>query len=164
MATNMVAHLLWLDSQDPKAEITIFINSVGGTVSNGLLTIYDTMQYISAPVRTICIGEAYSGAAVLLAAGDKGSRFAYPNARIMIHAVQAYDIGGSQYEVERESNRIKFMNQSLMEMIARHTGQSLSKVKKDCIEDKFFTAKEALEYGLIDGIVKPTKRIPTIKR
>lgn len=164
IATTLVAHLLWLDLQDSETEITIYINSIGGTVSNGLLTIYDTMQNINAPIRTICIGEAYSGAAVLLSAGTKSRRFSYPNAKIMIHAIQAYDIGGSQSEVEKESKRIKFMNQSLMELMARHTGQSLTKIKRDCVEDKYFTAKEALDYGLIDNIIKPVKKIPNIKR
>ena len=164
MSTTLVAHLLWLEKQAPDEEIKIYINSAGGTISNGLMTIYDTLQHIKTPIKTICIGEAYSGAAVILASGTKGKRFAYQNSEIMIHAVQVSNISGSQTEVEKESKRLKLLNQSLMELISKHTGQSLTKIKKDCREDKYFTAKEALDYGLIDGIIKSNKKAAARKK
>jgi ATP-dependent Clp protease protease subunit len=162
LATTLTATLFWLDSQSSTQEITLYINSPGGTVSDGLLTIYDTLQVIKAPVRTICIGEAYSGAAVILAAGTKGRRLAYPNAKIMIHPIQVGELSGSQPEIEKEAKRIKKLNSSLIELIARHSGQSLKKVRKDCQTDKFMSADEALEYGLIDEIVKPSKKVPEL--
>ncbi|HVI43186.1 MAG TPA: ATP-dependent Clp protease proteolytic subunit [Anaerovoracaceae bacterium] len=164
VANKIVAWLLWLDKKSPTDEITIYINSDGGNITNGLMTVYDTFQFIHAPIRTICIGEAYSSAAVLLAAGSKGRRFAYPNSEVMIHTVQVSDISGNQSQLEDESKRTKKLNASLMEIIARHSGQSLSKVKRDCLKDKYMTAQEALEYGLIDEIIKPNKEVPALKK
>lgn len=164
VATDLVASLVWMDGIDPNQEITLCINSPGGTISDGLLTIYDTIQFIRAPVKTICIGEAYSGAAVILAAGTVGKRYAYPNAEIMIHGVQvSLDMQVKQSELEKESRRTKKLNNILMEIIAKHTGQSVEKVKKDCAEDRYLTAKEAVEYGIIDDIIKPQKRVPISK-
>lgn len=163
VATTLSAHLLWLDSQN-KNEITLYINSCGGTVNDGLLTIYDTMQHITAPIKTICIGEAFSAAAIILSSGAVGSRCALPHAKIMIHAIQVSDLGGSQDELEKEAKRLKKVNTSLMEIIARHTGQSLTKIKRDCKHDKYMTAAEALEYGLIDVIITPKKKIPKLKK
>lgn len=160
LATEKSATLLWLDKVDPNKEITIYINSIGGSVTDGLLTIYDTMQVIKAPVKTVCIGEAYSSAAILLASGSQGLRFAFPNARIMIHGIQVDDVSGTQKGIEDELKKVKSLNQSLMEILARHTGQRLNKVKKDCIEDKYFSSKEAIKYGLIDGIIGGSKHIP----
>ena len=163
IANELVALLFWLDKQSSE-EITVYINSGGGTIPDGLHALYDTFQFIKSPVRTICIGEAHSSAAILLASGSKGRRFAYPNSEIMIHTVQVSDVSGSQSELEEESKRTKKLNAHLMEMIARHTGQSLRKVKRDCQEDKYMTAQEALEYGIIDEILKPTKEIPELKK
>ena len=162
VATSFVATLFWLNSQNNKEDISIYLNSAGGTICDGLMTIYDTMQFIEAPIKTICIGEAYSAAAVLLSAGTKGKRFAYSHSKIMIHTVQAWDVCGSQEEVERESDRIKDLNNLLMELLARHSGQSLKKVKKDCLKDKYMTAEEAVEYGIIDKIITPKKEIPEL--
>lgn len=161
VSTDIAAalHLLDLQSHD---EITIYINSPGGMIADGLLTIYDTMQTIHSPIRTVCIGEAYSGAAVLLAAGTKGKRYAYPSAQIMIHSVQVSEVSGTHSELMEEAKRVNKMNNSLMETIARHTGQSLSKVKKDCKGDKYMLAEEALKYGIIDEILKPTKELPEL--
>lgn len=164
VANKLVAWLLWLDKKSPTEDITIYINSDGGNITNGLMTVYDTFQSINAPIKTVCIGEAYSSAAVLLAAGSKGKRFAYPNSIIMIHAVQVSDISGDQAQLEDEYKRTKKLNASLMELTARHSGQSLTKVKRDCGKDKYMTAQEALEYGLIDEIVKPNKEIPALKK
>lgn len=163
IANKLVAYLLLFDNQSSE-EITFYINSSGGDIIDGLLPIYDTFQYIKAPIRTICIGQAYSCAAIILAAGTKGRRFAYPNADIMIHTVQVTDISGTQSELEEESKRTKKLNASLMEMIARHTGQSLRKVKRDCQEDRYMTSQEALEYGIIDEVIKPSKEIPELKK
>lgn len=156
VATEKAATLLLLDKLDPSKEITLYINSSGGFVQDGLLTIYDTLQLISAPVRTICMGEAYSSAAVLLAAGSKGKRMAYPSARIMIHNIQVEEMSGTQKQIEEESKRIKDLNHTLMQIICRHTGQPLRKVRRDCEKDKYFTPQEAIRYGLIDSIVTPS--------
>ena len=112
VATTLTAALLFLDMQNSKKEIQIFINSPGGTVANGLFTIYDTMQYIKSPIKTVCIGQAYSAASLILGAGTKGKRKAYENAEIMIHEVQA-GFSGSAAETERESKRIKRLNSKL---------------------------------------------------
>lgn len=162
VATKISATLFWLNSQSQTEEIILYINSPGGTVSDGLFTIYDTLQFIKAPVKTICIGEASSSAAVILAAGSKGRRFAYPSARIMIHNIQVSEMSGSQTEIEKESKRIKELNDNLIQTIARHTGQLLRKVKRDCINDKYLTAEQAVAYGIIDGIIQPNKEIPEL--
>lgn len=164
VANRLVAHLIFLDKKSPTEEITVVINSCGSDVQEGLLPIYDAFQVVRAPIKTICIGQAYSGAAILLAAGTKGRRFAYADADVMIHTVQVAEISGTQSQLEDESRRTKRLNGSLMELIARHTGQSLRKVKRDCSEDKYMTAKEALEYGIIDEIIKSEKELPPLKK
>lgn len=159
VATELVAALLYLDLQNPDKEITIYINSQGGDTQSGLLTIYDTMQFIKSPVKTICIGEAYSSAAVLLASGTKGLRFAAPNSKIMIHSLQLGNLSGTQQEIEEETKLCKKLNDTVMKIIASHTGQNIKKVKRDCLKDKYFTAEEAIKYGLIDGIVVGKKQL-----
>lgn len=158
-ATELVANLLLLDRQSSTEEVVVYISSVGGDLI-GLMAIYDTFQSIQAPIKTVCVGEAYSAAAIILAAGNKGMRSAYQNSRIMIHDIQLFDLSGSHAEVEKESKRIKKDSRAIMEIIARHTGQSLRKIKRDCKADKYFTATEALSYGIIDEVVKYTKSIP----
>jgi len=162
-SATLAAQLLWLNAikQD---EITIYINSQGGDIDSGLLTIYDTIQWITSPISTVCIGEAYSSAGYILASGSRGKRYAYPHSKIMIHGVQTSELSGTQDEIEAESKRIKQLNQSLMEIIARHSKQTLTKVKRDFKKDKYFTAEEALKYGLIDEVIEPTKKIPPLKR
>lgn len=161
VATSITASLLFLDLQSHK-EITLYINSIGGTVSDGLLTIHDTLQYIKSPVKTVCIGEAYSSAAVILAAGTQGRRFAFPHAKIMIHNIQVQEMSGTQKEIQEEAKRVKELNQVLMTLISDHTRQPLKKVRRDCLKDKYFTPIEAIKYGLIDGIVEPSKNISLI--
>ena len=161
-ATIISATLLFLDHQNHDKDISLYINSPGGTVHDGLFTIYDTMQFIKAPVKTVCIGEAYSAAAVILCAGEKGKRGAFPNANIMIHQVQIHELDGSGSQIEKESKRIKKLNDKIFTTIARHTGNSVTKVKRDCEEDFFLTSEEALEYGLIDAIVQPQKELPEL--
>jgi ATP-dependent Clp protease protease subunit len=161
VGTSIAATLLWLDHQNNK-DISLYINTNGGTVSDGLFTIYDTMQYIKSPIQTVVIGEAYSAGAVILAAGSPGKRMAFPNAEIMLHEVQS-EIGGSGSEIAKQSNRLQRMGDILYEIVARHTGQTVDKIKDDCSEDFFLTAKEALAYGIIDKIVKPSKELIPLK-
>lgn len=161
-ASWIAANLIWLDLTSNDS-ITIYINSCGGDVNGGLLTIYDTIQTLKSPIKTICIGEAYSSAAIILSAGTKGFRFAYPNAKIMIHAVSSPEISGTQKEIEAESKRIKQLNDALMKLIAKHTGQKVSRVKRDCLKDKYFGADEAVKYGLVDHIIDSQQKEPTTK-
>jgi len=163
LASDTIAILLYLDRQDPKEDITVYINCPGASLSDGFFAIYDTFQYISAPISTICAGEACSGGAFLLAAGTKGKRFAFPNSQIMIHNVQVSEISGSKIEVEAEIKRLKEWNKVLLEVFARHTGNTLAKVTEDCANDYYMNAKEALKYGIIDRIIKPKKVIPRLK-
>lgn len=158
VATELAAHLLLLNSLDSSQEITLYINSSGGNVEDGLLTIYDAMQTISAPVKTICCGVAYSSAAVLLTAGQPGLRLSYPHARIMIHQVTLEDVNGNSTEIGKELKRVKKMNDIVLKILAKHSRQKLSIIKKDVErEDKFLTPKEAIKYGLIDAIISPSK-------
>ena len=160
VASTMIATLLYLNIKDNEEPISIYINSVGGTVTNGLFTIYDTMQRIEAPVETVCVGEAYSAAAVILAAGDK--RKAYPNSKVMIHNIQVSGMWGDSQEIIREAKLVDEENKKLLETLARHTGKPLSRIKKDCSRDFYMTADEALKYGIIDEILVPKKNIPKL--
>lgn len=161
-AVALSATLLYLNHQSKTKPISIYINSPGGSVSDGLYTIYDTMQSLQAPIKTVCMGEACSAAAVLLAAGTKGMRLAFENASIMIHELQIGGMSGTGSEIERESLRMKHLNEKIIKTIAIHSGQSFEKVKEDVKYDHYMTAQQALEYGLIDGIVKKCKSIPNL--
>lgn len=163
IATHLVGQMIFLNKLNSRQEITLYINSPGGTVQDGLFSIYDTMQSISAPVSTFCIGEAGSAAAVILAAGHPKKRFAYPHARVMIHTIQASDISGSQFEIDQENRQIKKLNRVLMEMLAQHSGQTLTKILRDCRNDKWMSAPEAMKYGIIDFIPLPNKNLPKLK-
>ena len=152
VADVVVAQLLFLESEDPEKDISIYINSPGGVVTAGM-AIYDTMQYIKPDVSTICIGQAASMGAFLLAAGTKGKRYALPNSRIMIHQ----PLGGAQgqaSDIEIQAQEILRMKESLNNILAAHTGQPLKQIKKDTDRDFFMSAKEAKEYGLIDEVVQ----------
>ncbi len=154
IANLIVAQLLFLEAEDPEKDIYLYINSPGGVVTAGL-AIYDTMQYIKPDVVTICIGQAASMGAVLLAAGAKGKRFALPHARIMIHQ----PLGGFQgqaKDIEIHAKEILRLKKILNEILSKHTGQSLRKIEKDTDRDFFMSAEEAKEYGLIDKVL--TKR------
>lgn len=151
-ANLVMAQLLFLDSEDQKKDISIYINSPGGVVTAGL-AIYDTMQYIKADVSTICIGQAASAAAVLLAAGKSGKRFALPNSRVMIHQV----MGGSEgqaTDVEIQTREIVRIKKTINEILAKHTNQPISKIDKDTDRDFFMSATEAQKYGLVDEVIK----------
>jgi ATP-dependent Clp protease protease subunit len=152
VANSIIAQLLFLENEDPKKDITMYVQSPGGHVTAGL-AIYDTMQYIKPDVVTVCIGMAASMGAVLLCGGAKGKRFALPNAEVMIHQ----PLGGTEgqaTDIYIHATHILAVKKRLNEIIAKHTGQKLAKVEADTERDKFLNAKEALDYGLIDKIVE----------
>ena len=152
VANIVIAQLLFLESEDPDKDIYLYINSPGGIVTAGL-AIYDTMQYVKCPVSTICVGQASSMAAVLLAAGEKGKRIALPNARIMIHQ----PLGGAQgqaTEIEIQAREILRVRETINEILAKHAGQTLEKVAADTDRDFFMSAAEASAYGIIDRIIE----------
>ncbi len=151
IANIVVAQLLFLESEDPEKDIYLYINSPGGLVSAGL-AIYDTMQYIKPDVVTICVGQAASMAAVLLAAGTKGKRFALPHSRVMIHQ----PLGGAQgqaTDIEIQAKEILRIRDILNKIISDHTGQDIERVKKDTDRDFYMSPEEAKEYGIIDEIL-----------
>src|SRR5213594_3710659 len=150
MANLIIAQLLFLESEDPERDIYLYINSPGGVVTAGL-AIYDTMQYLKAPVNTICIGQAASMGAVLLAAGAKGKRYALPNSRIMIHQGSG-GFRGNTPDVMIQVKELETLVDKLLKIIAHHSGQEVEKVKRDVDRDRFMSAEEAKTYGLIDDI------------
>ncbi|MBI2639776.1 MAG: ATP-dependent Clp protease proteolytic subunit [Candidatus Sungbacteria bacterium] len=156
VANAIIAQLLFLDSEDSKEDIKLYINSPGGSVP-ATLAIYDTMQYLKHDVSTICIGMAASGAALLLTAGTKGKRFALPNSEVLIHQVMAGGIEGQAVEIEIASRHILRLKQKLNEILAKHTNQALAKVEKDTDRDYYMNAEEAKKYGIIDEIIKKKK-------
>jgi ATP-dependent Clp protease protease subunit len=151
LANLVIAQLLFLESEDPEKDISLYINSPGGVVTSGL-AIYDTMQYLRAPVSTICIGMAASMAAVLLAAGAKGKRYALPHARIMMHQPSA-GVGGTASDIAIQADLFRRTKHELNELQAQHTGQPIEQIEKDSDRDRWFTAQEALEYGFVDHVV-----------
>jgi ATP-dependent Clp protease protease subunit len=151
-ANIVIAQMLFLESQDKTKDIKLYINSPGGSVTAGL-AIYDTMQYIKPDVATICVGMAASMGAVLLAAGEKGKRFALPNAEVMIHQVMG-GAEGQATDIKIRAERIIKMKDQLNRILAKHTGQKFDKVEKDADRDYFMTADEAVKYGLVDKIIK----------
>ncbi|MGH2456359.1 MAG: ATP-dependent Clp protease proteolytic subunit [Candidatus Limnocylindria bacterium] len=154
IANLVIAQLLFLESEDPDKDISLYINSPGGVVTSGM-AIYDTMQYLKAPVSTICIGQAASMASVLLAAGAKGKRFALPNSRIMIHQGSA-GFRGNTPDVEIQVKEVMHLTDRLMSILAQHTGQPVEKVKNDSSRDFFMGAEEAKAYGLVDEVFAGT--------
>jgi len=150
MANLIIAQLLFLDAEDPEKDIHIYINSGGGVVTAGL-AIYDTMQYLRSPINTVCIGQAASMAAVLLAAGAPGKRFALPNSRIMIHQGGG-GFRGNTPDVMIQVKELETLVDKLMHIIAFHTGQAPEKVRHDSERDRFMSAEEAKAYGLIDDV------------
>lgn len=152
IANTVIAQLLYLEKVDSKKDITLYVNSPGGSVSS-TLAMYDTMQYVSCDVSTVCLGMAASGGAVILMGGEKGKRFALPHSEIMIHQ----PLGGTEgqaTDIHIHAKHILETKSLLNQMIAKHTGQDLKKVEADTERDYFMKAKEALDYGLIDQIVK----------
>lgn len=156
VANLVIAQLLFLESEDPKKEISLYINSPGGDVAPAL-AVYDTMQYIKSPVVTICVGIAASGAALLLAAGEKRKRFSLPNSKIMIHQPHTPGIAGQVTDVEIYANELIRTKRGLNEILAKHTGQKLFKIEQDVERDYFMTAEEAKKYGIVDDIISERK-------
>jgi ATP-dependent Clp protease protease subunit len=154
-ADDVMAQLLVLESQDPDRDIILYINSPGGSFT-ALTAIYDTIQYIKPDIQTVCLGQAASAAAVLLAAGAKGKRLALPNARVLIHqpALAGGDYGQAS-DIEIQANEVLRMRQWLEETIARHANRSTEEVRKDIERDKILTAEQAVEYGLVDQVLGP---------
>ena len=151
MSNLIVAQLLFLESENPEKDISIYINSPGGSISAGL-AIYDTMQFISPSISTLCVGQAASMGAILLAGGDKGKRFALPNSRIMIHQ----PLGGFQGQAsdfEIHAKEILHMKKVVNEILAKHTGQTIKKIEKDTDRDNFLDTSAAISYGLVDSVL-----------
>ena len=155
MANLIMAQLIFLEYEDPEKDINIYINSPGGLVTSGL-AIYDTIRFVQPKVSTICMGQAASMAAILLCAGAKGKRFALPNSRIMIHQPIG-GIGGQASDVQIHAREILSIKQRLNEILAENTGQSADKIARDTERNYFMTAQEALQYGLIDEIIRNRK-------
>jgi len=152
VANTVIAQLILLEHEDPKKDVKLYINSPGGSVTAGL-AIYDTMQFIKPDVSTVCMGMAASMAAVLLAAGKKGKRMSLPNSEILLHQVMG-GVEGQASDIEISAKQILRMKKSLNEILAKHTGQSLSKIEKDTDRDFYLSAEEGKKYGVIDEIIK----------
>ena len=155
VANTLVAQMLFLQSEDPKADVQMYINSPGGSVSAGL-AIYDTMQFVSCDVATYCMGQAASMGAVLLAAGAAGKRYALPNARVMIHQPLA-GMQGTAEDIMIHANEFRNVKKRLNQILLDHTGQPLDKIEADTDRDRFMTAEEAKEYRLIDQVIAKTE-------
>lgn len=152
VANAVIAQLLFLESQDKEADIRLYINSPGGSVSSAL-AIYDTMQFVKCDVSTICIGMAASAGALLLAAGEKGKRFALPNSEVMIHQIMG-GVEGQATDIDIHAKHILELKERLNKILAKHTGKKLSKIEKDVERDYFMSTQEAKLYGIIDKIIK----------
>ena len=159
MASLITAQLLFLEAENPKKEISMYINSPGGVVTSGM-AIYDTMQYIRAPVATLCIGQAASMGSLLLAAGESGMRFALPNARIMVHQPSG-GFQGQASDIERHAQEILNMRARLNKIYVEHTGQTLRKIEDALERDTFMTAEQAKDFGIVDEVT--TKRAEDAK-
>ncbi len=156
VANSLVAQMLFLQFEDPKADIHFYINSPGGSITAGMAS-YDTMQFISCDVATYCIGQAASMGAILLTAGAKGKRHALPNARIMIHQPLA-GMQGTATELEIHAKEVLRIKRKMNEILQKHTGRDLDQLEKDTDRDRFMSAAEAQDYGLIDSVVEQIKR------
>lgn len=158
VANAVMAQLLCLQSMDPERQISIYINSPGGSFT-ALTAIYDTMRYIKPDIQTVCLGQAASAAAVILAAGTKGKRLALPNSRILIHQPATEGGYGQSSDLEIQAKEILRIRSLMEEMLANNTGQEVAKVSKDIERDKFLTAQEAVEYGIVDDILPSLKEV-----
>ena len=153
VANSIIAQMLFLSSTDPNKDIQLYINTPGGVVTAGL-AIYDTMQYVKAPISTVCVGLAGSMGATLLAAGAKKKRFALPNSEILLHQVASGGISGEAVEIEITARQIVRIKDKLNRILVKHTGQPLKKLERDTDRDFYLSAQEAKEYGLIDQVIK----------
>ncbi len=151
VANVIIAQLLFLEGEDPDKEINLYVNSPGGSVTAGL-AIYDTMQYVRPPVSTICLGQAASMGAVLLAAGEKGRRFSLPNSRVLIHQPMG-GFSGQASDIDIQAREILKLRGTLNDILVKHTGQAVEKIQHDTDRDYFMSAGQALEYGIIDEVI-----------
>ena len=152
IANLAIAQMLFLEAEDPDKDIQLYLNSPGGSITAGM-AIYDTMQFIKPDVQTICIGQAASMAAVLLAAGKKGKRFALPNSRVLIHQPLMHGLGGQASEIDIHAKDIMRMKARMNQILANHTGQPVDKVDRDTDRDYILQAADAVEYGLVDQVI-----------
>lgn len=152
VANTIIAQMLFLDAENSKEDIKVYINSPGGSVTSAL-ALYDTIQHVKSDVATICLGQAASAAAVLLACGSEGKRFSLPNARIMLHQVMG-GVEGQQKDVEIQAKEMLRIKNQINQILARHTAQPIKKIEQDTDRDFFMTAEEAKKYGIIDKIIQ----------
>ena len=152
VANLVTAQLLFLEAEDPEKDISLYINSPGGSISAGM-AIYDTMQFIRPDVTTICVGQAASMGALLLAAGTPGKRFTLPNSRILIHQPSMSGLAGQATDIDIHAREILRLRESMNQILAKHTGQQLEKIQKDVERDYIMTAEQAKEYGLVDQVI-----------
>ncbi len=162
MANTIIAQMLFLESEDPDKEVNLYINSPGGSVTAGL-AIYDTMQYIKPDVATICMGQSTSMAALLLAAGAKGKRYALPHARIMIHQPLG-GVQGQATDIDIQAKEILKIKNAIHLILARHTGQPIEKIRQDTERDLFMSGEEAVEYGIVDKIIEKRETETELKK
>jgi len=160
VANLVIAQMLFLEADNPEKDIAFYINSPGGSITAGL-AIYDTMQYIKPDVATLCVGQAASMAAVLVAGGTKGKRAALPNSRVLIHQPLLYGLQGQQSDIEIHAKDLERMRRKMDEVLARHTGKSQEEIHDDTERDKILTAEEAVTYGLVDRVMDRRVQGPT---
>jgi len=152
ISNSIIAQLLFLESEDPEKEIYVYINTPGGSVTAGL-AIYDTMQYIQAPITTICMGQAASMGALLLAAGSEERRLCLPNGRILIHQPIMGGVSGQASDIDIQAQEILNLRERINRILAHHTGQDIERIKEDTDRDYYMSAEEALDYGIVDEII-----------
>jgi ATP-dependent Clp protease protease subunit len=152
IANLIIAQLLFLEAENPEKDISVYVNSPGGSITAGL-AIYDTMQYVKPDIQTICLGQAASMAAVLLAAGKKNKRYALPNSRVLIHQPWLQGLGGQATDIDIHAKDILRQRQRLNEILANHTGQPIDKIMRDTDRDYILQAAESVEYGLVDQVI-----------
>lgn len=161
VANSIIAQMLFLESDNPDADIVLYVNTIGGSVSSGL-AIYDTMQYIKPDIQTWCVGQAYSMGAILLAGGAAGKRYALPHSTVLIHQPIISGVGGQASDIDIHAKEILRIRKELYAILAEHTGQSDDKIQADADRDFFMTAEYALKYGIIDNVV--SRRIPEVQK
>jgi len=162
VANTVIAQLLFLQMDDPDREINVYVNSPGGAVTSGL-AIYDTMQFVKPDVSTYCVGQATSMGAVLLSAGTKGKRYSLPHARVMIHQPWG-GVQGAAADISIQAREILTLRDKIYDILVRHTGQPVDRIKKDCDRDFFMSAEEARDYGLVDEVIEASKINKTKKK
>ena len=162
VANIVIAQLLFLDADNPERDVNLYINSPGGSVSAGM-AIYDTMQFMNSPIRTICMGMAASMGAFLLAAGSAGKRSALPHARIMIHQPSG-GAQGTAADIEIQAKEILYLRSKMNELMAKHTGRTVEQIERDVDRDRFMSSEEAKQYGLLDNVIVQARALATTER